>query len=166
MSDNAPEGGAVRVGNTDADLGDPEQRAAWQPGRRPSDQDRADDLDPREEDRPSPAEPQGPGVAPIAAAHGGSDPADPGDAPVFTPESAADFTSRWTAIKAGFVDDPRHAIEDADRFVAEVARAFASGVESRHHTLTSAREPDGHGQTEELRLAMQRYRVLVDQLLR
>lgn len=89
----------------------------------------------------------------------------PEDVSVILPESAADFRSRWTAIKAGFVDDPRRAVEDTDRFVAEVAQAFTSGVESRRSTLTSLWHQDGHGQTEDLRLAMQHYRALVDQLL-
>ena len=148
MPDIMPEGGAAPSGHPDTDQGESEQRKAWQPGPQRSGENRFDDSDVPEEER-------------------GRGPRDvPGDVPVFSLESAARYTSRWTAIRAGFVDDPHRAVEDADRFVAEVVQAFASGVESRRQTLTSAWEQDGHGQTEELRRTMQQYRVLVDQLLR
>jgi hypothetical protein len=89
----------------------------------------------------------------------------PDDAPVFDSESADSFRLRWSAILAEFIDDPHRAVEDADHFVADVAQAFASGVESRRQSLTSAWEHDGHDQTEELRLTMRQYGMLVDQLL-
>ncbi len=89
----------------------------------------------------------------------------PGDAPVFDSESATSFRLRWSAILAEFIDDPHRAVEDADHFVADVAQAFASGVESRLQSLTSAWEHDGHDQTEELRLTMRQYGTLVDQIL-
>jgi hypothetical protein len=85
--------------------------------------------------------------------------------PVFAPESAESFRVRWSSIQAGFIDDPRHAVEDADRFVTDVVQSFTSGVEARRRTLTSAWEQDGHGRTEELRLTMREYRALVDRIL-
>lgn len=88
---------------------------------------------------------------------------DPG--PVLAPESSLDFRERWHSIQAEFIDDPRRAVEDADHLVADVARAFASGVEERRRSLTSGWESDGHGETEELRLTMRQYRALVDHIL-
>jgi hypothetical protein len=88
---------------------------------------------------------------------------DPG--PVLAPETSLDFRERWHGIQAEFVDDPRRAVEDADRLVADVARAFTAGVEERRRSLTSGWEQDGHGETEELRLAMRQYRALVDHIL-
>jgi hypothetical protein len=97
---------------------------------------------------------------------GGSPTAVPLDAERdFRPESATSFRLRWSAILAEFIDDPHRAVEDADHFVADVAQAFASGVESRRQSLTSAWEHDGHDQTEELRLTMRQYGTLVDQIL-
>jgi hypothetical protein len=90
---------------------------------------------------------------------------EPEAGPVLAPEATSDFRVRWSSIQAEFIDDPRHAVEDADRFVADVAQAFASGMESRRRALTSAWEQAGHGETEELRLTMQQYRVLVDRIL-
>lgn len=88
---------------------------------------------------------------------------DPG--PVLAPQTSLDFRERWHGIQAEFIDDPRRAVEDADRLVMDVARAFAAGVEERRRGLTSGWEHDGHGETEELRLAMRQYRALVDHLL-
>jgi hypothetical protein len=90
---------------------------------------------------------------------------EPDAGPVLAPEATSEFQVRWSSIQAGFVDDPRHAVETADRFVADVAQAFASGVESRRRTLTSAWSQDGQKETEELRLTMQQYRALVDRIL-
>jgi hypothetical protein len=87
------------------------------------------------------------------------------DAPVFDSASSTSFRERWSTILSEFIDDPRRAVEDADRFVADVTQAFASGVESRRQSLTSAWGHDGHDQTEDLRLTMRQYRMLVDRIL-
>jgi hypothetical protein len=36
------------------------------------------------------------------------------------PERSEEYRSRWTSIQTGFVDEPRHAVEQADSLVAEV----------------------------------------------
>ncbi len=86
-------------------------------------------------------------------------------APVLTREATSDFQVRWTSIQAEFIDDPRHAVEDADRFVIDVAQAFTSSVESRRRALTSAWAQNGQKETEDLRLTMRQYRALVDRIL-
>lgn len=88
---------------------------------------------------------------------------DPG--PVLAPEASLDFRERWHGIQAEFIDDPRRAVEDADRLVADVARAFTTGVEERRQSLTSGWQNNEHGETEELRLTMRQYRALVDHIL-
>ena len=88
---------------------------------------------------------------------------DPG--PVLAPETSLDFRERWHGIQAEFIDDPRRAVEDADRLVADVARAFTTSVEERRQGLTSGWQNNEHGETEELRLTMRQYRALVDHIL-
>ena len=105
------------------------------------------------------------GGMPTASQLGAEQKLDLEGAPVFDAESATSYRLRWSSILTEFVDDPHRAVEDADRFVADVAQAFASSVESRRQSLSSAWEHDGHDQTEELRLTMRQYRMLVDRIL-
>lgn len=80
-------------------------------------------------------------------------------------ETSRQFRERWHSIQAEFVDDPRHAVEAADQLLTDVTHAFTSRLEEHRRALTSGQQRDGHGETEELRLAMRRYRVLVDAML-
>jgi hypothetical protein len=54
---------------------------------------------------------------------------------LFSPEEATDFRSRWEAIQASFVDEPRQAVEQADTLVAvaikRLAEMFAAERNSR-----------------------------------
>ena len=102
---------------------------------------------------------------------------------VLAPQVCTGFRERWHEIQAEFVDDPRHAVEDADRLVTDLAQAFTSSLEDRRKTLTSAWQHngshegdrgngytngngDGNGaETEQLRLTMRQYRNLVDRIL-
>jgi hypothetical protein len=43
-------------------------------------------------------------------------------APLFAPDAAAGFRTRWDAVQIGFVDDPRRAVAEADRLVTEVVK--------------------------------------------
>lgn len=116
-----------------------------------------------------PEEPELTAVTPESArsAHNGAAQAAPANdpGPVLAAKTSLDFRERWRGIQAEFIDDPRRAVEDADRLVADVTRAFASGVEERRRVLTSGWEKDGHGETEDLRLTMRQYRALVDHIL-
>jgi hypothetical protein len=86
---------------------------------------------------------------------------------VMTSEQATAFHDRLHEIQASFIDDPRQAAQDADGLLAEVAREFCAGLDERRRLLGSAAEgeTDGGSGTEDLRLAMQQYRGLVDSLL-
>ena len=41
-------------------------------------------------------------------------------APLFLPDVAKDFRSRWDAIRRSFVDDPRQAVRQEDQLVAQM----------------------------------------------
>jgi hypothetical protein len=85
--------------------------------------------------------------------------------PVLAPETALDFRERWRGIQAEFIDDPRRAVQDADRLVTDVTQAFTTRLEQRQRSLTSGWQQDGRQETEQLRLTMRHYRALVDQVL-
>ncbi|NXY97027.1 hypothetical protein HYE82_22115 [Streptomyces sp. BR123] len=88
------------------------------------------------------------------------------DATPLMPESeAADFRDQWSRIQAGFVDDPKESVRAADGLVAAVmqhlAGTFASHKEDLEHQWSSG----GEVATEDLRLALQRYRSFFNRLL-
>ena len=86
-------------------------------------------------------------------------------APLLSGDDAGTFGQRWESIQIGFVDEPRQSVEHADELVAELMQ---------HLAQTFARERDGleaqwsRGEdvsTEDLRLALQRYRSFFERLL-
>ena len=87
------------------------------------------------------------------------------NAPLFVSEDADAFRTRWGGIQAGFVDEPRHAVEEADALVAEVVRRLAEGFADERRTLESQWEHTDRVSTEDLRQAMRRYRSFFERLL-
>jgi hypothetical protein len=81
---------------------------------------------------------------------------------LFGTEDADGLRSRWTELQGTFVDDPRQAVEQAERLVSEVVQTLTDRFDERKKELqTQGESPD----TEELRLAMVRYRTFFRQLL-
>jgi hypothetical protein len=75
------------------------------------------------------------------------------------------LTTRWTDIQSRFVDDPRNAVEQADSLVAEVIQSVASSFARERTSLEKQWETDGEAETEDLRIALQRYRSFFQRLL-
>ncbi|GII86215.1 hypothetical protein Ssi03_42050 [Sphaerisporangium siamense] len=72
-----------------------------------------------------------------------------------------DFLGRWREVQAGFVDDPRDAVERADRLVEEAVDALTT----RRKNLADRWKNGGDGDTERLRLALRDYRSLLEELV-
>lgn len=89
----------------------------------------------------------------------------PGDAPLFTPDDAADYQAEWRALQADFVDDPREAVQRADELVAQVMQSLATTFTQHKHSLEEQWQQGDEVQTEELRQALKRYRSFFDRLL-
>jgi hypothetical protein len=87
-------------------------------------------------------------------------------APLFAEDQAARFHSRWTDIQAAFVDEPRSAVERADGLVAEVMRQLAEGFASERAALERGWDRGDQVTTEDLRIALQKYRSFFDRLLK
>lgn len=68
------------------------------------------------------------------------------------------FAGRWDEIQSGFVNDPRRTVEQADRLVAEVIDHLSKMFREERAKLESQWSKGGKVETEDLRLAMQRYR--------
>jgi hypothetical protein len=90
---------------------------------------------------------------------------DEAPAPLFVNEDAAGYRTRWSAIQTGFVDEPRKAVEEADALVAEVMKRLAEIFADERRQLESQWERAEQISTEDLRLAMRRYRSFFERLL-
>lgn len=84
---------------------------------------------------------------------------------LFPERDAADLRKRWSDVQAGFVDEPRRAVEEADRLVAEVMKRLAEGFAAERATLEHQWDRGDNVTTEDLRVALQRYRSFFDRLL-
>ncbi|MFI5519981.1 hypothetical protein [Streptomyces platensis] len=86
------------------------------------------------------------------------------DAPLLGPEQE-EFRSRWQRIQSEFVDDPRAAVGAADTLVAEVMQALATTFSEHKQGLEGQWHRGEEVATEELRVALQRYRSFFNRLL-
>jgi hypothetical protein len=84
---------------------------------------------------------------------------------LFQPEAAERFRVEWQRIQTGFVDDPKDAVQGADHLLAEVLRSLAGTFTERKHELEGQWHGESEALTEDLRLALRRYRTFFNQLL-
>ena len=84
---------------------------------------------------------------------------------MFKSDDAERFRSRWTEIQAGFVDEPRHAVEQADGLVADTIKRLAEVFAEERGHLEEQWSRGEDVSTEDLRLGLQRYRSFFDRLL-
>jgi len=122
------------------------------------------------EDEAADREPRAPDVrdadaAPAPQARMAADRPDGRAEPLFAADQAGEFKGRWTDIQVGFVDEPRQAVEQADALVAEVMKRLAEVFANERSTLESQWSRGGDVSTEDLRVALQRYRSFFDRLL-
>ncbi|RKT53397.1 hypothetical protein [Saccharothrix australiensis] len=87
------------------------------------------------------------------------------DEPLFTTGEADGFQGEWRALQADFVDDPRDAVRRADELVAQVIQSLATTFAEHKRSLEGQWQAGGEADTEELRLALRRYRSFFDRLL-
>jgi hypothetical protein len=85
--------------------------------------------------------------------------------PLFAPQDATDFRSRWEKIQNGFVDEPRKAVEQADELVASTIKRLAEVFAAERQKLESNWGKADNVSTEDLRVALRRYRSFFDRLL-
>ena len=86
--------------------------------------------------------------------------------PLFAETEVGDYRSRWSNIQANFVDEPRHAVEEADSLVAQLMQKLAQGFATERERLEKHWDSGENVSTEDLRIALQRYRSFFDRLLK
>jgi hypothetical protein len=84
---------------------------------------------------------------------------------LFDDASASGFRERWVAIQAAFVDEPRASVEQADALVREVMDRLARSFAEERSQLESHWSGGGDASTEDLRVAIRKYRSFFDRLL-
>ena len=85
--------------------------------------------------------------------------------PLFARDESEDFRRRWTDIQAAFVDEPRQSVENADSLVAAAIKRLAEIFARERSSLEQQWAQGGDVSTEDLRVALQRYRSFFDRLL-
>lgn len=73
--------------------------------------------------------------------------------------------TRWSEIQGTFVDSPRQAVERADALVADVMKRMAEIFANERASLEQQWDRGDKVTTEDLRIALQRYRAFFDRLL-
>lgn len=83
-------------------------------------------------------------------------------APLFLPQTAQEFRSRWDEVQIGFVDDPTQAVRNADELVAQVMKNLA---QTFAHERAALEGELNQSDTDHLRVALRRYRSFFQRLL-
>ncbi len=86
-------------------------------------------------------------------------------APLFTDDAATAFRSQWDVVQRGFVDDPQQAVRAGDELVAQVIKSLAESFSAQRSSLESESNRKDQSSTENLRLALRRYRSFFERLL-
>jgi hypothetical protein len=84
---------------------------------------------------------------------------------LFSTADVGDLRQRWGSVQTGFVDEPRWAVQEADKLVATVVERLTEGFANERSALEKQWDRGEDISTEDLRLALQRYRAFFDRLL-
>jgi hypothetical protein len=102
-----------------------------------------------------------PAGADAAAAPGGPAAAEAPGALLGSLDTAG-IRNRFLDIQAGFIDEPRQAVEEAGRFVDDLVRQVVDALQQQRGQLAGASDD---ASTEDLRLTLRAHRQFVDRLL-
>lgn len=86
-------------------------------------------------------------------------------APLLRETESEEFRSHWQDIQTNFVDDPRHSVERADELVARVINSITENFARERDSLEEQWNRGEEASTEDLRVAIKRYRSFFNRLL-
>lgn len=86
-------------------------------------------------------------------------------APLFSQNDTVELRAQWDSIQAGFVDEPRKAVEQADKLVATAMKRMAEMFAQERAKLEGQWDRGDDVSTEDLRVALRRYRSFFNRLL-
>jgi hypothetical protein len=85
--------------------------------------------------------------------------------PLLPAEFVEDFRKRWDPIQAGFVDEPKTSVRQADELVASAIKRLAESLGEARTNLEGQWTRGSEANTEDLRVALKKYRTLFQKLL-
>jgi hypothetical protein len=88
-----------------------------------------------------------------------------GRSPLLPGDQSQAFTLRWREIQTSFVDEPRESVKKADSLVADLMQQLAASFSSQREKLEAQWDSGDDVSTEDLRVALTRYRSFFDRLL-
>ena len=88
------------------------------------------------------------------------------EAPLFPPGEAGQLQDQWQEVQAGFVDEPRRAVQQADELVAGAIKRLAQTFADERSQLEGQWDRGDQVSTEDLRVALQKYRTFFGRLLK
>jgi len=85
--------------------------------------------------------------------------------PLLPQDYVQDLRSRWDRVQTGFVDEPRRAVQEADELVAQAMKRLAEVFADERNKLEQQWDRGDDVNTEDLRVALRRYRSFFQRLL-
>ena len=92
-------------------------------------------------------------------------PTDSSEQMLFGDGELSDFHSRWTEVQSAFVDDPRDCVQKADGLVSDVVDKLTGQFAQARSRLEEQWSRGEQVSTEDLRIALKRYRDFFERLL-
>lgn len=84
---------------------------------------------------------------------------------LFADEHRSGLHARWNDVQAAFVDDPKESVQKADNLVAEVVDELTASFADTRSRLEAQWSRGEEASTEDLRVALTRYRDFFNRLL-
>jgi hypothetical protein len=88
-----------------------------------------------------------------------------GDVTLLSSETAGRFRTDWEEIQRRFVDEPRACVAQADSLVSDLMQRLTAGFSNERTKLEQQWDRGDDVSTEELRVALMRYRAFFERLL-
>lgn len=85
--------------------------------------------------------------------------------PLFEETEAGNFRTQWLNLQSKFVDNPRESVREADELVSNILKSVTMSFHERRTSLEKQWNSGGNASTEDLRLALKRYRSFFERLL-
>jgi len=90
---------------------------------------------------------------------------DEGAGPLLPADFVQQLRTRWDSIQTGFVDEPRAAVQQADELVASAMKRLAESFADARSNLEHQWDRGDEVNTEDLRLALRKYRTFFQKLV-